>query len=197
MSLGQFTAPAIERAGQLATGLPLASLAGKSVRECVFRAIYTTRNAELQLRAMTIGKLDPLSPVAFESYGLALGIAKRDIQAQAAVRHALDLDSTLIVSRMMSGAVQLYANRVADAIRQLEPALKLDSGNAFVLGVLGYAYGKVGRTADARSIVRRLGSGITNQNSAAETNNSPVVISSAARDPAAGGSATWWSSWPP
>jgi hypothetical protein len=39
-----------------------ASLAGKSVRECVFRSIYTTRNAELQLRAMAIGTLGPLSP---------------------------------------------------------------------------------------------------------------------------------------
>ena len=38
-----------------------ASLAGKSVRECVFRSIYTTRNAELQLRAMAIGTLGPLS----------------------------------------------------------------------------------------------------------------------------------------
>jgi hypothetical protein len=32
------------------------------VRECVFRSIYTTRNAELQLRAMAIGTLGPLSP---------------------------------------------------------------------------------------------------------------------------------------
>src|SRR4029453_19013315 len=39
-----------------------ASLAGKSVRECVFRSIYTTRNAELQLRAMAIGTPGPLSP---------------------------------------------------------------------------------------------------------------------------------------
>src|SRR5215468_11275039 len=39
-----------------------ASLAGRSVRECVFRSIYTTRNAELQLRAMAIGALGPLSP---------------------------------------------------------------------------------------------------------------------------------------
>src|SRR5262249_43591142 len=39
-----------------------ASLAGRSVRECVFRSIYPTRNAELQLRAMAIGALGPLSP---------------------------------------------------------------------------------------------------------------------------------------
>ena len=39
-----------------------ATLAGTSVRECVFRSIYATRNAELQLRAMAIGTLGPLSP---------------------------------------------------------------------------------------------------------------------------------------
>ena len=46
-----------------------ASLAGKSVRECVFRSIYTTRNAELQLRAMAIGTLGPLSPGEAEKCG--------------------------------------------------------------------------------------------------------------------------------
>jgi ribulose-5-phosphate 4-epimerase/fuculose-1-phosphate aldolase len=46
-----------------------ASLAGKSVRECVFRSIYTTRNAELQLRAMAIGRPGPLSPGETEKCG--------------------------------------------------------------------------------------------------------------------------------
>jgi ribulose-5-phosphate 4-epimerase/fuculose-1-phosphate aldolase len=46
-----------------------ASLAGNSVRECVFRSIYTTRNAELQLRAMAIGTLGPLSPGEIEKCG--------------------------------------------------------------------------------------------------------------------------------
>jgi hypothetical protein len=46
-----------------------ASLAAKSVRECVFRCIYTTRNAELQLRAMAIGTLSPLSPGEAEMCG--------------------------------------------------------------------------------------------------------------------------------
>jgi ribulose-5-phosphate 4-epimerase/fuculose-1-phosphate aldolase len=43
-----------------------ATLAGRSVRECVFRSIYTTRNAEVQLRAMAIGPLAPLSPSEIE-----------------------------------------------------------------------------------------------------------------------------------
>jgi tetratricopeptide (TPR) repeat protein len=66
---------------------------------------------------------------------------------------------------MMSGTVQLYANRVDEAIRQLEPARQLDTANAFTLGVLGYAYGKAGKTAQAREIARRLES-MKDQNSA-------------------------------
>jgi ribulose-5-phosphate 4-epimerase/fuculose-1-phosphate aldolase len=46
-----------------------ASLAGRSLRECVFRSIYTTRNAELQLRAMAIGTLGPLTPGEAEKCG--------------------------------------------------------------------------------------------------------------------------------
>ena len=118
-----------------------------------------------QLRRAT--ELDPLSPVAFGSYGLALGIAKRDAQAQAAVKHALDLDSTLLVTRMMSGTVHLYANRVDAAIRELERARQLDTSNAFTLGVLGYAYGKAGRTAQARDIARGLEGAASKQSSAA------------------------------
>ena len=46
-----------------------ASLAGKSLRECVFRSIYTTRNAELQLCAIAIGTPSPLSPGEAEKCG--------------------------------------------------------------------------------------------------------------------------------
>jgi len=46
-----------------------ATLAGKTMRECVFRSIYTTHNAELQLRAMAIGTLGPLSPGEMEKTG--------------------------------------------------------------------------------------------------------------------------------
>jgi Flp pilus assembly protein TadD len=68
---------------------------------------------------------------------------------------------------MMAGAVQLYGNRVAEAIRQLEPARQLDTTNAFTLGVLGYAYGRAGRTAQARDIAKQLEASIAKQSSAA------------------------------
>ena len=39
-----------------------ATVAGRSLRECVFRSIYSCRNAELQSRALGIGAISTLSP---------------------------------------------------------------------------------------------------------------------------------------
>jgi len=117
-----------------------------------------------QLRRAT--ELDPLSPVGFGSYGLALGIARRDSLARLAANHALEMDSTLLVARMMAGTIHLYAGRTADAIRELEVAAQFDAGNALTLGVLGYAYAKAGRTARAREIAQRLEASVGRRNSA-------------------------------
>jgi ribulose-5-phosphate 4-epimerase/fuculose-1-phosphate aldolase len=46
-----------------------ATVAGRSLRECVFRSIYTCRNAELQSRAMGIGSISTLSAGEAEMCG--------------------------------------------------------------------------------------------------------------------------------
>jgi ribulose-5-phosphate 4-epimerase/fuculose-1-phosphate aldolase len=46
-----------------------ATVAGRSLRECVFRSIYTCRNAELQSRSMAIGSISTLSPGEAELCG--------------------------------------------------------------------------------------------------------------------------------
>ncbi len=46
-----------------------ATVVGRTMRECVFRSIYTTHNAELQLRAMAIGTPGPLTPGETEKTG--------------------------------------------------------------------------------------------------------------------------------
>jgi HCOMODA/2-hydroxy-3-carboxy-muconic semialdehyde decarboxylase len=43
-----------------------ATVAGRSLKECVFRSIYMCRNAELQARAMAIGTIGPLTPGEIE-----------------------------------------------------------------------------------------------------------------------------------
>jgi ribulose-5-phosphate 4-epimerase/fuculose-1-phosphate aldolase len=45
------------------------TVAGTSVRDCVFRTIYAARNAEYQVRAMSIGGITPLSPGEIELAG--------------------------------------------------------------------------------------------------------------------------------
>ena len=46
-----------------------ATMAGRSLRECVFRSIYACRNAELQSRALGLGHLTTLSPGETELCG--------------------------------------------------------------------------------------------------------------------------------
>jgi HCOMODA/2-hydroxy-3-carboxy-muconic semialdehyde decarboxylase len=46
-----------------------ATLAGRSLRECVFRSIYACRNAELQSRALGLGQVSTLSPGEVELCG--------------------------------------------------------------------------------------------------------------------------------
>jgi ribulose-5-phosphate 4-epimerase/fuculose-1-phosphate aldolase len=49
------------------------TVAGTSVRDCVFRCIYSARNAEYQVRAMTIGTVASLSPGEIELAGQITG----------------------------------------------------------------------------------------------------------------------------
>jgi len=39
-----------------------ATVAGRTIRECVFRSVYGARNAQVQWRAMQMGPLQPLTP---------------------------------------------------------------------------------------------------------------------------------------
>jgi HCOMODA/2-hydroxy-3-carboxy-muconic semialdehyde decarboxylase len=45
------------------------TVAGVGVRDCVFRTIFSARNADFQVRAMALGKIAPLSPGEIELAG--------------------------------------------------------------------------------------------------------------------------------
>ncbi|MGI8524908.1 MAG: class II aldolase/adducin family protein [Pseudolabrys sp.] len=50
------------------------TVAGSSVRDCVFRCMYSSFNADFQVRAAQYGKVDPLSAVEVEKcFGIATG----------------------------------------------------------------------------------------------------------------------------
>ena len=114
------------------------------------------RSAEARTQLRRATELDPLSPISFGSYALTLAVARAQDSAAIAGRRAVELDSTLLVTRFMLGTVYLQSAKVPEAIRQLESAAKLDSTSTQTMGLLGYAYAKSGNTARATAIAKSL-----------------------------------------
>jgi serine/threonine-protein kinase len=101
-------------------------------------------------------ELDPLSPITFGSYSLALAVNRTSDAAITAGRRAVELDSTLLVTRFMLGTVYLQANRIPEATKELETALRLDSTSVATIGLLGFAYAKSGNAKRATDLAKAL-----------------------------------------
>jgi serine/threonine protein kinase/TolB-like protein/Tfp pilus assembly protein PilF len=114
------------------------------------------RTADGMSRLKRATELDPLSPISFGSYALALAVGRNPDAAIAAGRRAVELDSTLLVTRFMLGGVYLQANRLPEAIRELEAASRLDSTSTQTLGLLAFAYAKSGNTKRAGDLAKSL-----------------------------------------
>jgi serine/threonine protein kinase/tetratricopeptide (TPR) repeat protein len=112
-------------------------------------------------------ELDPLSPITFGSYALALATARTSDAAVTAGRRAVELDSTLLVTRFMLGTVYLQASRVPEATKELETALRLDSTSVATMGLLGFAYAKSGNAKRATDLAKALEAGIGKMSGAA------------------------------
>jgi tetratricopeptide (TPR) repeat protein len=76
--------------------------------------------------------------------------------AIVAGRRAVEIDSTLPVTRFMLGAAYLQADRIPEAISELEAAARLDTASVQALGLLGYAYAKSGDTKRAADLAKSL-----------------------------------------
>jgi serine/threonine-protein kinase len=112
-------------------------------------------------------ELDPLSPITFGSYALALAVNRTPDAAITAGRRAVELDSTLLVTRFMLGTVYLQANRFPEATKELETAARLDSTSVPTMGLLGCAYAKSGNTKRATDLAKTLEAGIGKMSGAA------------------------------
>ena len=114
------------------------------------------RTPEARTQLARAAQLDPLH--RSRSVRTRSGSPSRDsrTRAIAAAKRAVELDSTLVVTRFMLGAVYLQANRLPEAVRELETATRLDSGSTQAFGLLGYAYAKSGKTRQASDIAKSL-----------------------------------------
>ena len=112
-------------------------------------------------------ELDPLSPITFGSYALSLAVARQPDAAITAGRRAVELDSTLLVTRFMLGTALLQAGKYPEATKELENALRLDPTSVQTMGLLGYGYAKTGNTKRATDMAKSLEGNIGKMSGAA------------------------------
>jgi tetratricopeptide (TPR) repeat protein len=97
-----------------------------------------------------------LSPVTLGSYAIALAVAHVADSSIATARRAVELDSNMVSTRHILGAVYLQTGHLADGLRELQLAARLDSTSARGTGLLGYAYAKSGLKATALALAAGL-----------------------------------------
>ncbi|HEX7019489.1 MAG TPA: protein kinase [Gemmatimonadaceae bacterium] len=110
--------------------------------------------ARAQLKRAT--ELDPLSAAILGTYAMALQAAHASDLAISTAARAVELDSMSVRSRVTRAAVLLQASRIPEALRELETASQFEPNAPYVLGYLGYAYGRAGQTARARELLDAL-----------------------------------------
>jgi serine/threonine protein kinase/Flp pilus assembly protein TadD len=101
-------------------------------------------------------ELDPLDPFANAVVGYLLHATRQFEPAIAQLQHAIDLDPTFFFPHWFLSAVNVHHGRFDEAIAAAEKANELSGGNALTLGALGSAYGRAGRTAEARQLLEEL-----------------------------------------
>jgi tetratricopeptide (TPR) repeat protein len=101
-------------------------------------------------------ELDPLDPFYNSLLGYLLHVAGQVEPAVTQFEHAISLDPTYTFSYMLFSIVLTGMGRPDDAITAGRKANELSGGNVTTLWTLGAAYGRAGRTAEARQILREL-----------------------------------------
>jgi serine/threonine-protein kinase len=82
--------------------------------------------------------------------------AGRYDEALVAVHRVLDVEPQLALAHLTLGWIHLLSGRPDEGLPAMEQAVALVPDSTLYLGQLGQAYGRVGRTDDARGVLRRL-----------------------------------------
>jgi TolB-like protein/DNA-binding winged helix-turn-helix (wHTH) protein/Flp pilus assembly protein TadD len=119
--------------------------------------IRAGRFAEAITMAERGRRLDPLSLNAQVNVGTAHHAAGNHDRALDEFRQALALSPGNNRVRFLLGVTYVAMDRLDDAIRELEPAVKAAHGhNSRFEAYLGYAYAAAGRTEEARAVLKEL-----------------------------------------
>jgi TolB-like protein/DNA-binding winged helix-turn-helix (wHTH) protein/Flp pilus assembly protein TadD len=101
-------------------------------------------------------QLDPLSTVSHVSLGLQLARHRRYQEALASLNQALELDPNNADAHGALGWIYLQQGKQQAAIEELETCARLSSNSPRTIARLAHGYGLVGRTDDARRLLRSL-----------------------------------------
>jgi TolB-like protein/DNA-binding winged helix-turn-helix (wHTH) protein/Tfp pilus assembly protein PilF len=118
--------------------------------------IEDCRHEEGMVQRRLSVQLDPLSPIAHLSLGLELARRGRYDEALASLKTALDLEPNYADAHGIVGWVHLQQGKVDDGIAKFETCARLSQGSPRMIARLAHAYGLVGRSDDARRLLREL-----------------------------------------
>jgi serine/threonine-protein kinase len=116
------------------------------------------RTAEAVNAARTAVSLDPLSPFMNMGLGRAYYVARSYDAAIDQFTRTLQLDPGFREAHWQLGLTFLQTRRFDRAIASFNHARSLDTGYSGADAALGYAYGLLGKSADARRLLRKSGS---------------------------------------
>ena len=102
-------------------------------------------------------ELEPLTIIINANVGRVELEARRYAEAEAALSHTIELDSTNQTARSLHSFVLLHQDKLDAAVKEAELGLKLTGGRpTTTLAALGYVYATVGRRAEAEAILREI-----------------------------------------
>lgn len=101
-------------------------------------------------------EIDPLSPLTAVMSLWPLFEGRRWDEAVAEATTVVDNDSTLYMARMVLGQARFFRGERDDGLADLKAATRMDPGNPFTLGWLGYAHGMKGDKTSARAVLDSL-----------------------------------------
>jgi serine/threonine protein kinase/Tfp pilus assembly protein PilF len=111
-------------------------------------AIHESRRAQ---------ESDPVSLLVNSVAGLVYCFARQFGTAEEQLRKALQLDPNFMFAHWVLGGICLVSmGRYDEAIAELQKAIALSENVAHPRGLLGYAYAKIGRKADALHVLEEL-----------------------------------------
>ncbi len=117
---------------------------------------FATRQPEEGLAAMQRAHdRDPLAPIVNDHLGLSYSLAGRHDRALRQLQQTVAMSPEFFLAHYRIGWVYLQKGQAADAVAPLERGVLLSEGK-HGLGLLGYAYGRAGRPADAARVNERL-----------------------------------------